>query len=176
MDVYEFVCCQWLGLRSQPSLQYWSNGYAASCVQPSLPLSAPNAMSAYPVILGNLTVTTAVNKLPIPLWTAGLATVGTEFPLPIGHKTLITLQAVAGLLGVWIYRITLHPVAQYPGPKLAACTSLYFMYYIWTGYFPQHCETLFRKHKSNVIRVAPGQLVFNDPRSLKDIVGCSDTY
>ena len=133
-------------------------------------------MSAYPVILGNLTVTTAVNKLPIPLWTAGLATVGTEFPLPIGHKTLITLQAVAGLLGVWIYRITLHPLAKYPGPKLAACSSLYFMYYIWTGYFPQHCETLFRKHKSNVIRVAPGQLVFNDPRSLKDIVGRSDTY
>lgn len=50
------------------------------------------------------------------------------------------------------------------------------MYYIWTGYFPQHCEVLFRKYKSNVIRVAPGQLVFNDPRSLKDIVGRSDVY
>lgn len=86
------------------------------------------------------------------------------------------LQVLATILAIWIYRLTLHPLAKYPGPKLAACSSLYFLYYIWTGYFPQHCETLFRKYNSNVIRVAPGQIVFNDPQSLKDIVGRSDVY
>ncbi|KAL5358309.1 cytochrome P450 [Aspergillus floccosus] len=115
-------------------------------------------MSTHSVDLEGLSVLTAIHKFPIPLWSAVLA------------------SAFAGILAVWVYRLTLHPLAQYPGPKLAACSSLYFMYYIWTGYFPQHCETLFRKYKSKVVRVAPGQIVFNDPRSLKDIVGRGDTY
>ncbi|GES61994.1 benzoate 4-monooxygenase cytochrome P450 [Aspergillus terreus] len=90
--------------------------------------------------------------------------------------TVVFVVVFAGTLAVWVYRFTLHPLAQYPGPKLAACSSLYFMHYIWTVYFSQHCEILFRKYKSDVIRVAPGQIVFNDPRSLKDIVGRSDVY
>ncbi|KAJ5133414.1 hypothetical protein N7526_004779 [Penicillium atrosanguineum] len=100
----------------------------------------------------------SLDKLPTPLWSAAL------------------VVAAATLPAIWIYRLALHPLAKYPGPELAACSSLYFMYYIWTGYFPQHCETLFRRYKSTVIRVAPGQLVFNDPRSIKDIVGRSDVY
>ncbi|KAF9885993.1 hypothetical protein FE257_012171 [Aspergillus nanangensis] len=115
-------------------------------------------MSEHLFVLKDLTVMEALNKLPIPLWSTGLAII------------------VASTLAVCAYRLTLHPLARYPGPKLAACSSLYFLYYIWTGYFPQHCETLFRKYKTNVIRVAPGQVVFNDPRSLKDIIGRSDVY
>lgn len=69
-----------------------------------------------------------------------------------------------------------HKLAKFPGPILAKCSSFYFLYYIWTGYFPQQCERLFKKYNTDVLRVAPNQLVFNDPRSLKDIPGRSDVY
>jgi cytochrome P450 len=50
------------------------------------------------------------------------------------------------------------------------------MYHIYTGFFPQHCERLFEKYKTDVLRVAPNQLVFNDSQALKDIPGRSDVY
>ncbi|RDW74852.1 hypothetical protein BP6252_05994 [Coleophoma cylindrospora] len=86
------------------------------------------------------------------------------------------LLAVIATGSLCLYRLTMHPLSKFPGPPLAACSSFYFMYYISTGFFPQHCEKLFKKYKSNVIRVGPNQIVFNDVRALKDIVGRSDTY
>jgi len=50
------------------------------------------------------------------------------------------------------------------------------MYYIYTGFFPQHAEKLFARYKSNVIRIGPNQIVFNDARALKDVIGRNDTY
>jgi len=33
------------------------------------------------------------------------------------------------LLAILVYRLTLHPLAKFPGPKVAAATSLYRAYY-----------------------------------------------
>lgn len=39
-----------------------------------------------------------------------------------------------GILAVIVYRISFHPLSQYPGPKLAAATGGYRIYYeIWKG-------------------------------------------
>lgn len=32
-------------------------------------------------------------------------------------------------VGLIIYRLTLHPLAKFPGPRIAAASSLYQMYY-----------------------------------------------
>lgn len=57
-----------------------------------------------------------------------------------------------------IYRLTLHPLAGFPGPKLAAVTSLYNAYYDILQ--PGLIKKLPEMHKKygDVIRVQPGQL------------------
>ncbi|KAH8806051.1 benzoate 4-monooxygenase cytochrome P450 [Xylogone sp. PMI_703] len=75
-----------------------------------------------------------------------------------------------------LYRLTFHPLSKFPGPKFAACSPLYFLYWIYLGRFPEQCERLFDVYKTDVLRVAPNQLVFRSPQSLKDIVSRSDVY
>ena len=42
---------------------------------------------------------------------------------------LLSLYAV----GVVIYRLTLHPLAKYPGPFLAKITDVHLAYHAWKG-------------------------------------------
>ncbi|KAI9686051.1 MAG: hypothetical protein M1822_004034 [Bathelium mastoideum] len=74
-------------------------------------------------------------------------------------------------LSLNIYRLTLHPLAQFPGPRLAALTSFYYAYWIFVGRLPEHCEALFSKYNTSILRIAPNQLVFRTPQSLKDTIG-----
>jgi hypothetical protein len=37
------------------------------------------------------------------------------------------------MLGVILYRMTLHPLAKYPGPFFAKFTDLYLAYHAWRG-------------------------------------------
>ena len=49
--------------------------------------------------------------LPMPFWLAGL------------------LLLLLSPLSKCIYRLTIHPLAKFPGPKLAAVTNMYGAYY-----------------------------------------------
>jgi len=59
-------------------------------------------------------------------------TVGDSF-LPSQRFTILATLAVSGcflyLLGMAIYRLYLHPLAKFPGPKLAALTQWVETYY-----------------------------------------------
>lgn len=63
----------------------------------------------------------------------------------------------------WIYRLTLHPLAKFPGPKLAAMTSLYAMSYdlpIETSYVKEFPK--WHEQHGPVIRIEPNHLHIRD--------------
>lgn len=81
--------------------------------------------------------------------------------LGLYNSTALNVLATALLLVVarWIYRITLHPLAKFPGPKLAAMTSMYAMSYdlpLKTSYIKQF--SAWHKKYGPIIRIEPNHL------------------
>ncbi|KAF9057730.1 cytochrome P450 [Panaeolus papilionaceus] len=69
-----------------------------------------------------------------------------------------------------VYRIYLHPLSRFPGPKLAAITSLYRAYYevFKGGALLERIHTLHEQH-GPIIRIGPNELHFNTPAAYSDI-------
>ncbi|KAK3897323.1 trichodiene oxygenase [Staphylotrichum tortipilum] len=65
---------------------------------------------------------------------------------------------------VAFYRLYLHPLAKFPGPKLAALTRLYEAYYdvILDGQYTFKIEKLHKKY-GPVVRISPYELHVGDP-------------
>ncbi|KAI7784449.1 hypothetical protein LA080_009948 [Diaporthe eres] len=72
-------------------------------------------------------------------------------------------MVIAYSIGRTIYSVHFHPLAKYPGPKLAAVTDACI-----TGKYPWIIEDLLEKY-GDVVRVAPNELVFLKPEAAKDI-------
>ncbi|KAJ0421626.1 cytochrome P450 [Aspergillus carlsbadensis] len=70
--------------------------------------------------------------------------------------TLIALL-LGGLLSRCLYRLSFHPLSKVPGPKLAACTSLWLAYHTYIG---DECTVIFELHKKygSVLRVSPNDV------------------
>lgn len=68
------------------------------------------------------------------------------------------------LVGLALYRLYLHPLAKFPGPKLAAVTYLYEGYYdvIRRGKYTFKIKDL-HAHYGPIIRISPSELHINDP-------------
>jgi hypothetical protein len=71
---------------------------------------------------------------------------------------------------VIIYRLTLHPLAKYPGPFLAKFTDIYLAYYAWKG--SRHLA-FHRAHEQygSYVRLGPNLLSVNTATGLKTIYG-----
>jgi hypothetical protein len=68
-------------------------------------------------------------------------------PLPnllVGYSIVFLLYLGA----LYIYRLLLHPLARYPGPKLAAISNWYEFYYdvIQHGDFTRHIQELHKQY------------------------------
>ncbi|KAJ5753613.1 uncharacterized protein N7511_007766 [Penicillium nucicola] len=65
--------------------------------------------------------------------------------------------AIASLTSKYIYRLYLHPLSQTPGPKIAACTSLWLAYHTYIG---DECTVIFNLHQKYgpILRVAPNDV------------------
>ncbi|TFK39689.1 cytochrome P450 [Crucibulum laeve] len=78
---------------------------------------------------------------------------------------------------VGIKRLFYHPLSKFPGPPLAALTLWYKAYYdiIMDGGWSEHLEYLHGIYGS-IIRVAPGELHFSDPKAYNEIYGMGTKF
>ncbi|EQB52865.1 hypothetical protein CGLO_07469 [Colletotrichum gloeosporioides Cg-14] len=97
----------------------------------------------------------------------------------LGHIDYQSILKIAAILIViywclvWIYRITLHPLAHYPGPKLWATTCLVQTFYALRGEFAFKVADLHTKY-GPVVRLGPSAVSYIDERAWEDIHGRHD--
>ncbi|KAL3422894.1 cytochrome p450 family protein [Phlyctema vagabunda] len=84
--------------------------------------------------------------------------------------SLVSVSFVGYLCLLAVYRVTLHPLAKYPGPFLAKITDWYSVYHAWKG--DRHLE-FWRCHEKYgpVFRYGPSSLSINSNTALKTIYG-----
>ncbi|KAF2965905.1 hypothetical protein GQX73_g7677 [Xylaria multiplex] len=82
----------------------------------------------------------------------------------------IFVVLITYLAGTIFYRLTLHPLAGFPGPKLAAITRWYEGYYdiVLNGQYTFKIKELHDKY-GPVIRISPYELHVNDPAFLNTL-------
>jgi cytochrome P450 len=82
----------------------------------------------------------------------------------------IPVALILYIFGVIIYRLTLHPLASYPGPFLAKITDIYLAYYAYKG--SRHLAFhLAHEQYGAYVRLGPNLLSVNTATGLKSIYG-----
>ncbi|KAI1625288.1 cytochrome P450 [Exophiala viscosa] len=71
---------------------------------------------------------------------------------------------------VAVYRLTLHPLAKYPGPILWAISPVPSIYYLLIGRISFQYKVLHDRY-GPVVRVMPNELAFNTAQAFEDIYG-----
>jgi cytochrome P450 len=79
-------------------------------------------------------------------------------------------MVAAYLIARSIYLLALHPLARFPGPKVAAVSDIWYAYHWLTGRYPWAIEAVVKKY-GDVVRIAPNELVFMTPAAFGDIHG-----
>lgn len=74
------------------------------------------------------------------------------------------------LLGIGIYRLTLHPLAKYPGPLLGKLTGFYSVYQAYSG--ERHLD-FYKLHKKygTIVRYGPNSISINSNVAHTEIYG-----
>ncbi|KAI1270667.1 cytochrome P450 monooxygenase-like protein [Xylariaceae sp. FL1019] len=91
---------------------------------------------------------------------------------PSSHVGSLALLAIitVPLYYVWrcVYRYFFHPLARYPGPKLAAVSELW---HIWSMFSDREIFNILDLHKKygDVVRIGPNELSFASSQAYQDI-------
>ncbi|KAJ8119270.1 hypothetical protein ONZ43_g3747 [Nemania bipapillata] len=90
----------------------------------------------------------------------------------VSPTVLLACLSVVGLLcylvGWYGYTFYFHPLAKYPGPKLAAVSHTWLAWAWVSGRYPTIIQNAHRKY-GNIVRVAPNELSFNTVQAHRDI-------
>ncbi|KAH7070335.1 putative cytochrome P450 [Paraphoma chrysanthemicola] len=120
--------------------------------------------------------------LPIP----------TEYttPSPLTVLGAVAVLVVVHTVGRALYLLVFHPLAKFPGPKLAALSNLWYTHALWTKQIHVHIMDAHRKYgivpatphqlarelnriAGSVVRIAPNELSFDTITSRETIYGHS---
>lgn len=84
--------------------------------------------------------------------------------------TTLVLLFVSYLVSLAVYRLFLHPLAGYPGPKIAALTVWYEFYYdgIQRGRYTFEIERMHEQY-GPIVRISPNELHVNDPGFIDEL-------
>ncbi len=88
----------------------------------------------------------------------------------VSYLKLITTCAFAGIILLAIYRLYLHPLRNYCGPRFWAITRIPHAYYVATGRLPFKLAELHERY-GPVIRIAPDELTYILEEAWHDIYG-----
>ncbi|KAI8623597.1 cytochrome P450 [Xylariaceae sp. FL1651] len=69
-----------------------------------------------------------------------------------------------------IYNVFFHPLAKYPGPRLAVISDIWLAYHYTSGKWPWVVERAIRDY-GDIVRIGPNSLVFLEPQAAIDIHG-----
>ncbi|KAL5403457.1 hypothetical protein PMIN06_009756 [Paraphaeosphaeria minitans] len=87
-----------------------------------------------------------------------------------GYILGIALASFTYLSITVVYRLYFHPLAKFPGPKLAAISILWKVFHWTSGDWPHRLIKAHRKY-GDVVRTGPNELSFASAESWKDIYG-----
>ncbi|KAG9235759.1 cytochrome P450 monooxygenase-like protein [Amylocarpus encephaloides] len=97
---------------------------------------------------------------------------GLKLGLPNPELILTSVNLVIAttviLCGIAVFRIWLHPLAAFPGPKIWAVSRLPWIRYMLRGRMWRKIERLHQEY-GTVVRIAPAELSFNSPAAWTDI-------
>lgn len=68
-----------------------------------------------------------------------------------------------------IYLLYFHPLAKFPGPKVAAVSNVWYAYHWFSGRYPWAIEKVLEQY-GDVVRIAPNEVVFIRPEAAFDIL------
>ena len=102
-----------------------------------------------------------MNSFPFPV----------EFP-PNGSRdhTHREIQWTLYYTSIAIYNLYFHPLARYPGPRIAAVSSLWYARALAKGTIAQDTLTLHERY-GDVVRIAPDELSYLKPENWREIYG-----
>lgn len=81
---------------------------------------------------------------------------------------LTSMGFISYLVGLCIYSLYFHPLAKFPGPKLASITPVWLASVWLGGHYPRIIQKAHEKY-GDVVRVAPNELSFNTLKAHHDI-------